>query len=78
MRSQDRTYQIANQLHKGEQLFEEIIHSMMLFNDFSKNDLLVYYMLATIVSSLVLNLESAAKKRIKHIGVFKINSVFFF
>jgi nitrite reductase/ring-hydroxylating ferredoxin subunit len=24
MRSQDRTYQIANQLHKGEQLFEEI------------------------------------------------------
>ena len=24
MSSQDRTYQIANQLHKGEQLFEEI------------------------------------------------------
>ena len=25
MRSQDRTYQIANQLHHGEQLFEETI-----------------------------------------------------
>jgi hypothetical protein len=24
MRSQDRTYQIANQLHRGEELFEEI------------------------------------------------------
>ena len=24
MRSQDRTYQIANKLHHGEQLFEEI------------------------------------------------------
>jgi len=35
-------------------------------------------MLATIVSSLVLNLESAAKKRINHIGVFKSNLSFSF